>query len=227
MVAVTGLAFEAAIAAGPDIVTISGGGDRERTAKRLKAAIAGGARGVISFGTAGGLAPQLVPGDGIVAQTITNGMQLWQTDAAWSTRLLRILPRVIHAPIAGVDLPVADAAAKRSLREGTGAAAVDMESHIAAHLAAAHGLPFAAFRVIADPAERGLPPAALAAMRSDGGVDVAAVLASVARHPGQIPQMIRLALDARAAKGALLRSRRMLGRGLGFPGLGVADLLEL
>jgi len=227
VIALTGLALEARIADGPSVVTISGGGDPGQAASKLQAAIAAGASGVISFGTAGGLAPHLVPGDCIVADAVTAGMDSWQTDAAWSEALLAALPEAISAPLAGVDRPVAEATAKRDLHTTTGAVAVDMESHIAARLAAAHDLPFAAFRVIVDPAQRALPPAALVALRPGGGVAVTAVLAALARQPGQIPRMMRLALDMQAAKSALLRGRRMLGPGLGFPRAGVADFPEL
>lgn len=227
VIAVTGLAFEARIAEGPGVAVVCGGGNPERTAAGLAKAIAGGASGIISFGTAGGLAPHLQPGDWIVADAVTAGTQRWPSDPAWSARLIESLPGAAHAPIASVDLPVAGAPAKQALHEQTGAVAVDMESHIVTRLARAHGLPFAVFRVIVDPADRSLPPAALVAMRADGGVDIAAVLASLVRQPGQIPQLIRLARDARAAKAALLRGRRMLGRGLGFPGFGVPDLLQL
>ena len=44
----------------------------------------------------------------------------------------------------------------------TGALAVDMESHVVAHVAARHRLPMVAIRVVTDPAERALPPSALA-----------------------------------------------------------------
>ena len=44
--------------------------------------------------------------------------------------------------------------AKAALRATTGADAVDMESHIAARYAEQHSLPFAALRVISDPAHR-------------------------------------------------------------------------
>ena len=86
-----------------------------------------------------------------------------------------------------------------------------MESHIVARVALAHGLPFAAIRVVADPAERQLPPAATVGMRSDGRVDLPAVLMSLARDPRQLPSLIRTALDARAAFAGLLRGRQLLG----------------
>ena len=99
---------------------------------------------------------------------------------------------------------------KQALASATGALAVDMESHIAARLAAAHGLPFAALRVICDPAGRAIPPAAIAGMREDGGTDLGAILRALLRDPGQLPAMIRLAGDARTAFSFLARCRRAL-----------------
>jgi hopanoid-associated phosphorylase len=225
VIAVTGLAFEAQIAAGAGVAVVCGGGDARRTAAALAKAIAAGASGVISFGTAGGLAPELRPGDRLVADAVLANEKRWPSDPAWTAKLVTALPGAARGAIASVDLPVASAEAKRELYERTGALAVDMESYVAARLSEAHGLPFAVFRVIVDPAQRSLPPAALVAMRPDGGVNLRAVLSSIAAQPGQISQMIRLALDARAARTALLSGRRMLGPGLGFPGFGIPDLL--
>lgn len=216
VIAVTGLAFEARIAAGEGVTVIQGRDERMMIAE-LERAAAWGASGIVSFGTAGGLAPHLVPGDWIVAEAIITDAQRWTVDPAWSVNLLQSLSHATYAPIAGVDVPVAGVAAKRALYDRTSAAAADMESHIAARIAIAHGLPFAACRVIIDPAYRTLPPAALVAMRTDGAVNFAALLGSLARRPSQIPALLRLALDAQAARGALLRGRRLLGPGLGFP----------
>jgi hopanoid-associated phosphorylase len=221
VIAVTGLAFEAHIAAGEG-VTVIHGRDTLRMIAELERAVAMGAGGIISFGTAGGLTPHLAPGDWIIADAIIAGAQRWDTDAAWSAELLRRLPRATHASVVGVDVPVADAPTKQALHDSSGAAAADMESHIAARIAAAHGLPFAACRVVIDASHRTLPPAALVAMRTDGGVDLMPLLGSLARRPGQLAQLIRLALDAQAARAALLRGRRTLGPGLGFP-----DFVEL
>jgi adenosylhomocysteine nucleosidase len=216
VIAVTGLAFEARIAAGHDLTVIFGP-DEEHLVSELERAVAAGASGIVSFGTAGGLAPDLSPGDWIVAEAVITDTERWPADPVWSASLLERLPHAIHGPIASVDAPVAGAAGKRALHERTGAIAVDMESRIAARIAVRHGLPFAACRVIVDPAHRTLPPAALVAMRSDGGVNVAAFLLSIARRPGQLPQLFLLARDAQAARAALFRGRRLLGTGLGFP----------
>ena len=117
----------------------------------------------------------------------------------------------VVADIVGVDAPLAAPLAKAALFAATGAAAIDMESAIVARAAVRRGLPFAILRVIADPAHRPLPPAALVAMRADGGVDVAAVLSALLRNQAQLPALIRLGLDSREAFSALVRVRALLG----------------
>src|SRR5262249_24186564 len=137
--------------------------------------------------------------------------------AAWRGRLAARLSAARAGNLAGVDAPVLSPAAKQALAAG-GALAVDMESHIAARLAAAHDLPFAALRVICDPTERAIPSAAIAGMREDGGTDLGAILRALLAAPSQLPAMIRLARDARAAFAALERCRDMLGAGLQLAG---------
>ena len=112
---------------------------------------------------------------------------------------------------------VAHPEAKRVLHLSTGALAVDNESHLVASVAAAQGLPFAAVRVILDPATRVLPAVALAAIRADGTIDLAALMRSVMRAPSELPTLLRLALDASVGFAALIRSRQLLGPGLGLP----------
>lgn len=107
--------------------------------------------------------------------------------------------------ILGSDAPVLTADAKRGLRAATGADAVDMESHVAAAFADRHGLPFGVLRVISDAADSAIPPAALAAMRRDGGIDAFAALRSILRQPGQIPALIGTARDGAKAFGILDR----------------------
>ena len=100
---------------------------------------------------------------------------------------------------------------KRELHKATGACAVDMESHVMGRLATAHGLAFAAARVIIDPAERTIPSAALLGMRPDGGTNAWAVLRDVVARPSQLLSLVRVAVDAFAARAELLRVRRLLG----------------
>ncbi len=218
VVAVCGLAVEARIAAGNGIVTVAGGGRSDALAGAIERCIADGARALVSFGIAGALAASLRPGTLVVADAVIADDGRYATDVGWS-RHLRDRTGAVAGEVAGNERIIVDATAKRRLRDATGAVAVDMESQVAARIARRHGLPFVVLRAIADPAARSLPPAALIAMQPDGGIDLAAVLGSIARSPGQVPQLIAIGLDTRRALRALGRGRRLLGAGLGHPDL--------
>jgi hopanoid-associated phosphorylase len=226
VLAVTGMNAEARIALGNGVATLAGGGDPARLALLLQGALARGAKAVISFGIAGGLAPGLKPGTTIIARSVDDGENVTMTDPIWLKRLSGALPHAQIADIAGVDQMVVGRDGKESLHRSTGAVAVDMESHIAARLAALHCVPFAVLRTIADPAERSLPHAATVGMRPDGSTDVRAVLRSLSRRPADVPALIRTALDARAAFLALQRSRKLLAGFIGFGADTAAPMLE-
>lgn len=133
------------------------------------------------------------------------------------------LPEATVGTILGADAIIASVAEKRDLFARTGAIAVDMESHIAARVAARHGLPFAIIRTISDSADQALPPAALVGMKPDGGMALGAVLASLARRPTQLPALITTGRSAGLAFAALGRLYDVLGRG----GIGSLDLGQL
>ena len=79
-----------------------------------------------------------------------------------------------------------------------------MESHIAAHYAHEAGLPFAALRVVSDPATRELPAVVSTAIKPNGNIDVRKVLRGVARNPASIKALVSTGLDFNRA----LRSLR-------------------
>jgi hopanoid-associated phosphorylase len=208
VIALVGLAFEARIAAGPGVLVVCRGCE---TADLLRLAIGAGCRSIISFGVAGGLAPDLFPGDCVVASAIVDYPAVRPTDPLWSRKLAEMIPDARHGPIVGVNAVVSDPADKRKLHVFTRAVAVDMESHLVARLADAHGLAFAAVRVIIDLAHRTVPPAALLAMAPGGSTDVSAMLREILARPAQVSPLMRLAADALAARAALVRLRRALG----------------
>jgi adenosylhomocysteine nucleosidase len=210
VIAFVGMGFEAKIAAGPGVLVVCRDSRRD-LAIIIERAVRQGYRGVISFGVAGGLAAHLRTGDWVVASAVLDSHVPHATDAAWSSSLVATIPGATYAPILGVDAPVAEPAMKRELHKTTGACAVDMESHVMGRLAAAHGLAFAAARVIIDPAERALPSAALLGMRPDGGANAWAVLRDVVAQPSQLLSLVRVAVDAFAARAELARVRRLLG----------------
>lgn len=219
LVLVCGLKAEAKIARGPGLVIVTGGGDQARLAADLQR-LAAEAKALISFGICGGLAPDLSPGALLVAEAVIepSGERL-ETDARWRAVLTESLG-IAAATFAGVDTPLTDPAGKARLRAASGAAVVDMETHIAARVAARFRLPFAALRAVTDSARHELPHAAATSMRPDGSVDIGAVVRSLARDPRQLPGLIRTGLDTRRAFAALLRSRERLGPDFAFLDLG-------
>ncbi|TDV24723.1 hopanoid-associated phosphorylase [Paraburkholderia caballeronis] len=218
VVVVAGMAFEAKIARGEGVETVFAA-RADLLERALTAALARGASGVISFGTAGGLAPDLPPGTLVIADAIDGPFGRVATDSAWAGRLAGALgasplaAKMRRGVEATVAAPVTGAAAKDALFRSTGGAlAVDMESHVAAAAAAAHGVPFAVCRAIVDPAWRSLPSAATAGLRDDGRTAILPVLRELARQPAQLGALLQVAADARAARATLIEARRVLGR---------------
>lgn len=218
---VTGATFEADIAAGDGVTAICSGAHPLRLRSMLADIDPRRFRAVISFGLAGGLHPSLRPGDLIIADQIIAGSKTWQTTPALMNALQSSTSTPRRASVAGADAPIMDAASKAALHAATGAFAVDMESHVAAHFATHNHLPWGVLRAICDPAHRALPAIATAGLKPDGQIDLAATLKSVARNPLQIPALIRTGIDTAIAVRALRRARGLLG--LAF-GLGSADL---
>jgi hopanoid-associated phosphorylase len=219
IVAVCGLAMEARIAAGDGVVVVCSG-DRQRLAAQLRDATTPATCGILSFGFAGGLALGLRPGTCIVARGVLALGEGFATDAAWARRMLAALPEARHADLAAADRAIQLPSEKRALHARTGAVAVDMESHIAGRMARERGLPFAALRVVVDPAEQAVPKAALAGQHADGTADVRAVMAALWARPRDTPAVLRLAFDVWIASRALLGCRRQLGEGFAFMDVG-------
>lgn len=213
---VCGMDFEARIAASPDVQTLYG----QRgvmLARALDIRLMQGCAGVISFGVAGGLDPMLPPGAVIVATAVRNGQTSYSTAPYWSAALRRALPHAESGLLAGSDTPVLTVAEKTALHASHGALAVDMESHIAARATQALGIPFAALRVVIDPADRAVPPLAFAGMAADGSTDVGAVIRGLLKAPHQLGGLLRLGRDASIAKKALAESRKAVGAGFALP----------
>ena len=216
VIVVTGMAFEARIARGEGVEVVYAA-RADLLERALSAAVARGCSGIVSFGTAGGLAPDLKPGALIIADAVEGPLGRIATDSAWADRLAGALTagplasRLQRGSMAAVAAPLVSADDKRALHHSTGALAVDMESHLAGAMAAARGLPFAVCRAIVDPAWRTLPSAATAGLRDDGSTALAPILRELMRQPSQIGALIQVAMDARAARVSLVHARQALG----------------
>jgi hopanoid-associated phosphorylase len=227
---VTGLQREAQIAAGDNVVTLCSGGDPAVLLERLSAFSQppqdeGGERlpfaGVLSFGLAGALAPDLKPGDVILATHITAGDGHHDATLDWHEAIaskLEGMVRLHRGLIAGVDRVLSKSADKAALHALSGALAVDMESHIAAAFARQHNLLFAVLRAISDPPTRSLPDLASDALTPDGNVALGKVIGGLLRQPGQLPALVAAGIDSERAFASLRRCRRLLGPLFGLGG---------
>ena len=177
-------------------------------------------RGVISFGVAGGLDPSLKTGDVVVATEVMAGDARWLAGLSLTEAQIASIAlgrrRVVRGLLAGVEEVVAASASKAALHSETGAAAVDMESHIAAAYAAEAGIPFAALRVISDPAHRALPVVARKAIKPNGDLDLVQIMGSVVRNPRSLRALVSTGIDFNRALRSLRGCRGFLPGGDGL-----------
>jgi hopanoid-associated phosphorylase len=212
---ITGLAKESRIAAGPGISqVVCSGSEPDRLRDRLSRLAPTGLRAVVSFGIAGGLDPSLNPGDVVVATAVIADSGVWKVPCGVVAGIVEQVRtsgiRVAQGPVVGIDMLMLLPTEKAEVRRETNAIAIDMESHVGAAYAAANDLPFAAIRVVSDPAIRALPPLAKRALKADGRIDVRAVLSGLARAPSELATLMRAAGDAGRAFAGLRRCRRFL-----------------
>ena len=196
---IVGLRAEARLALPLGVPIYVGGGTAAGAAEASRRAVAGAASALISLGLAGGLDPALRPGDVTVPEAVLTGGRVFPADPLLGRTLGGMTPH----RILGAASVVADVLSKDRFRDETGAVAVDRESGAVATLATERGLPFAALRVICDPAERALPPAALVALNRRGAIGMVRMLDSILAHPVQVPALLALARDAAKARRAL------------------------
>jgi hopanoid-associated phosphorylase len=222
---VTGLVQEAKIAAGPGMTVICSSSDPTQLRTLLADFDPATVRGVISFGVAGGLDPELKSGAVVVATEVVAGSSRWAASEALSDELIAGAgvgrQKVFRGGLVGVEKVVTGQAGKAALRSEFGAAAVDMESHIAAQFAAKAGLPFAALRVVSDPASRALPEIATTAIKPNGDIDMRKVLRGIARNPLVIRALVSTGRDFNRALRSLRDCRSYL---LGHTNLVSADV---
>lgn len=108
------------------------------------------------------------------------------------------------------DRIVATAREKAELFEQTGAAAVEMENANVRAWAERRGAVFVGVRAISDRADQALDPAVLRLVDSWGRPRPAALLATLLRRPGLIPQLLRLGSESKRAARRLGEAVRVL-----------------
>ena len=206
---VVGLTAEARVAERFGYPVLVGGGTPEGAAEAAYRLVEQGVNALVSFGFAGGLDPALRSGSLVIPVSILSEGRMYAADPSLADRFGGLTG---HCLMAGT-VAATSSTAKRQLHATTRAHAIDLESGSVARVAEDYGLPFVAVRAISDAADRDLPPAALLALDRSGRIDLIQVLASLLRHPAQLPALLRLASDAARARHALvgLTRRRLSG----------------
>ena len=207
LVVVVGMVREARIVAGEDLTVLIGGGQSARLVRDIEKAIVSGAAGLVSFGLCGALNPELEAGDIVVDSD----------DPQWLDQLRAAVPEAYAGRVLGGDEMIVSAREKTRLLHESGADVVDMESHVVTACAQKSGVPYAIVRSVSDAADRALPRAVMAGMKSDGETNLAGVLAALARRPWELSALLRTAREAQAAFDSLVRTRAALGARLAFP----------
>jgi len=214
---VVGLAFEARIAGTRKSANVCCRRGSQAEAAMEQALNDPRCRGAISFGIAGGLDHSAPTGSHFVASEIVTPDGTIATDSRWSQRLMQTSNRARHVRILGADRVIAHPEEKRDLFESTGALAVDTESHITAMMARDRGLPFACLRIVADPAHRRVPEAALSGLHPDGRANPLGVARALMRRPHDVPALLSIARDTWLARRSLSRAMALIGDDLGLP----------
>jgi adenosylhomocysteine nucleosidase len=148
--------------AGSWLVVQSGPG-AARAAAAAARAIDAGAGVLVSWGLAGGLDANVVPGTVVVPRRVLqHGAEPLAVDAVWHSRVAVLADEfpLEHGDLLTAPAALESPAAKRAAAAATGAVAVDMESAAIAATAARAGVPFVALRVVVDGVADALPQGA-------------------------------------------------------------------
>lgn len=195
-----------AIRPGSGALHVSGPG-AGRAFAAAKRAIAGGARGLVSFGLAGGLTPAAATASVLLPESGSSRDFHWSADDGWHARLRQALETefpLVRAPLYSADRVLTTVREKSDAATSSGAVAVDMESASIARAAEESELPFVALRVVADGPGDALPVNVAALVTGDGRTRYAG-LAGFVLAPDQLSLLIRLANRSGKARRALRR----------------------
>lgn len=216
VIVATGFTREARTIIDTGVVAITGGGVAASLEKALTAAVASGASGIISYGLTGGLADGLRIGDWIIADRLAGAIEV-ETDPAWRRSLEKRLPKARVGAFFADGRMIDTVAEKRALGARHAALAVDMESHVAAKVAQAHGLPFAIVRIVSDEVGHLLPHAITVSMRPDGGLHTTAMVKSLAANPRQIGDVTKTMANFARGFAGLKAGAKLLHPRMAFP----------
>jgi len=156
----------------------------------------------IAAGLSGALQPSHRPGQILTARLVSDveGTKSLCADAELTSQAGKLGAKIVERFLVS-DKVASTADMKRSL--GASGDAVDMESLHVLATAAQRGIRCVAIRAISDGVESDLPLDFDRVFNSRGAVSVSRVVGQVARRPGRLGRLVRLAHDSRRAAAAL------------------------
>lgn len=203
---ITGFTAEARILSRLSPFVACAGGSADRAQSLATDFVAQGCDALLSCGIAGGLSPDLPSGSLVIGRKVRGSQGLFAGADTLCDWLAAGLPEAAQGVVAASDTIIDSPVTKRSLFRSYNALCVDMESWGLARAALECSVPFAILRVVADPAQRSLPPAALVGMDEDGTVHPLRVIRSLLGQPSQLPSLIRVAIDTQIALSSLAKA---------------------
>jgi adenosylhomocysteine nucleosidase len=188
------------------VLKVSGMGPR-RAALASRTLLENGATALLSWGSAGGLAPKLFPGNLILPKTvIASDQSLYHVETSWHQRLCNRLKGHVDfhtEPLVESTTVICTPAEKAVLFLQTGAIGVDMESGAVATVAQEARIPFMVVRAIADSADTTIPDSSLNSVDEFGRLSCLKLIQGLAVHPGELFTLVRIARNYRAAQRTL------------------------
>jgi adenosylhomocysteine nucleosidase len=202
------------------MLKISGMGPR-RAALASRTLLEKGATALLSWGSAGGLAPKLFPGSLILPKTvIASDQSRYHVEASWHQRLGNRLKGHVDfhtEPLVESTSVVRTPAEKAVLFLRTGAIGVDMESAAVATVAQEAQVPFMVVRAVADSTDTTIPKSSLKAVDEFGRLSGFKLIQGLVEYPGEFFALVRIARNYRAAQRTLAVVARLTGYNLFVP----------
>ncbi|HEX7082115.1 MAG TPA: purine phosphorylase [Gammaproteobacteria bacterium] len=195
------------LAVAPSVLSVMQcGPGAARAAAAAARALERGAKGLVSWGLAGGLDGDAAPGSIVLPDVVvTSRGEQFSADRPWSERIAAALDgrfRLIRGALLAADAVLSAPEAKRRAARAHDAAAVDMESAAIAAAAVRARVPFVVVRAVADGAADALPPGIERWIDAHGNLRLTPAVDAVLR-PSCWPALWTLALRHRTARRAL------------------------
>lgn len=168
---------------------------------------------ILVAGTAGSVNAEYNAGDIVIFRSAKDGSERsLPLSNDWTNKLNSALSR-LH-PKTGITFTSPDAVtspqAKSALRAKYQVDCVDMETATIIKFANEQKIPVAAFRIIVDPHDQAIPPAALVGLREDGTTNLMATIFCLVKQPQHLLQILSLGSQYRQAMKTLSEAAKLL-----------------